>query len=62
MRVLRRPDTNSGISPFRPDGASWRQSELQGEGVSPQYGGPHELPELLPHLLLSVEIFGKVTK
>ena len=53
---------NSGILPFRPDGASWRQSELRGEGVPPQNGGHHELPELLPHLLLSLEIFGKVTK
>ena len=46
---------NSGISPFRPDGASWRQSELQGEGVPPQPGGHHVLPELLPHLLMSLE-------
>ena len=53
---------NSSILPFRPDGASWRQSELQGEGVPPQHGRHHELPELLPHLLLSLEIFGKVTK
>ena len=50
------------VSPLRPDGASWCQSELQGEGVPPQHGRHHELPELLPHLLWSLEIFGKVTK